>query len=609
MAKKIDYNARNFSDVRQQLIEFIQKYYPETFSDFNDASVGMMLLELNAAVGDMLSFHTDRMFNETQINYAQERSSVLELARTFGLNIPGKRPSLTIVDWTVTNIPVNGDTFDISYAPKILKGSQAIGGGKVFELLEDCDFASPFASGGIPNRLIIPNIDGSGIIQNYTLTKREIVVNGFTKIYKKTLSTQDFRPFLEVVLPEDNVLSIDNIIVKEGTNFSTTPTEEEFSDFDLNFFEVPALAQSQIYIVDDNGVSDREGVVVGKWKNSPKRFIKEFTDNGFCKIIFGGGETDISELNEFVGCRGQIESIGKKINNLSLGEIPSPSSTMFIRYRVGGGEDSNLGPNIVNSLGTVTSIVNGDDSSINTIIRNSISVNNPIPALGGKEEPSVDEIRNLVRYNFSAQERCVTIKDYQSRVPLMPGRFGVPFRTGVLEERNKIVVYILALDSSGKLTTEATSTLKENIAEYLADYRMLNDYVTIRNGRVINLGFEVDIFADKAIPKGEVITGVINSITDYFDINKWDMGDNIYISQLVENINNVSGVLNVTDLRVFNKVNENGKYSLNEIAQPYIDEETRQIDLLGKYTLFGSPNSMFEIKFPNNDIRVSISTN
>ena len=94
----------------------------------------------------------------------------------------------------------------------------------------------------------------------------------------------------------------------------------------------------------------------------------------------------------------------------------------------------------------------------------------------------------------------------------------------------------------------------------------------------------------------------------YFDINKWDMGDNIYLSQLVENINNVAGVLNVTDLRVFNKVNENGKYSLNEIAQPYIDDETRQIDLLGKYTLFGSPNSMFEIKYPSKDIKVTIST-
>ena len=608
MVKKIDYNARNFAAVRQQLIEFIQKYYPETFSDFNDASVGMMLLELNAAVGDMLSFHTDRMFNETQINYAQERSSVLELARTFGLNIPGKRPSITIVDWTVTNIPVKGDTFDESYAPKILKGSQASGAGKVFELLEDCDFASPFTTGGIPNRLIIPNIDGTGTIQNYSLTKREIMLNGITKTFKKVLNRNDYKPFLEVVLPEQNVLSIENIITKEGTNFINQPTEEEFNDFDLSWYEVPALAQAQVYVEDENTISDREGVVVGKWKNAPQRFIKEYTDNGFCKIIFGAGQADTSELNEFIGCRGQVDRIGNIINNSSLGEIPQTDNTLFIRYRIGGGEDTNIGPNTITSLGTIIPIINGDDSQINRVIRESISVNNPIPALGGKEEPSVDEIRNLVRYNFSAQDRCVTIKDYQSRIPLMPGQFGVPFRTGVWEERNKINVSILALDENGKLTTQATSALKQNIAEYLADYRMINDYVTIKNGRVYNLSFEIDVFVEKAIPKGQVISGVINQVKDYFDINKWDMGDNIYISQLVENINNVGGVLNVTDLRVFNKVNENGKYSLNEVAQPYIDEETRQIDLLGRYTLFGEPNGMFEIKYPNKDIKVTIST-
>jgi hypothetical protein len=424
------------------------------------------------------------------------------------------------------------------------------------------------------------------------------MVNGFTKIYKKTLGASDFKPFLEIVLPEDNVLSIENIITKEGTNLTTAPTEEEFADFDLNWYEVPALAQNQIYVEDTNGVSDQDGIVVGKWKNSPQRFIKEYTDNGFCKIIFGAGDEDISELNNFVGCRGQIDRIGKTINNLSLGEIPPPSNTLYVRYRVGGGEDTNIGPNTVNTLGTISTVINGDDSDTNRIIGNSISVNNPIPALGGKEQPSVDEIRNLVRYNFSSQNRCVTIKDYQSRIPLMPGKFGVPFRTGVWEERNKINVSILALDSSGK----------QNIAEYLADYRMINDYVTIKNGRVLNLGFEIDIFAEKSVPNGQIVSGVINSVTEYFDINKWDMGDNIYISQLVENINNVGGVLNVTDLRVFNKVNENGKYSLNEIAQPYIDDETKQIDLLGRYTLFGEPNAMFEIKYPNKDIKVTIST-
>jgi hypothetical protein len=222
--------------------------------------------------------------------------------------------------------------------------------------------------------------------------------------------------------------------------------------------------------------------------------------------------------------------------------------------------------------------------------------------------PSVEEIRNLVRYNFSAQDRCVTIKDYQSRVPLMPGKFGVPFRTGVWEERNKINVSILALDSDSKLTTQSTSALKQNIGEYLADYRMINDYITIKNGRVINLGIEVDLFIEKSIPKGDVISNVITTIKEYLDINNWDMGDNIYLSQLIENVNSVGGVLNVTDLRVFNKVNENGTYSLNEIAQPYVDADTRQVDLLGKNTLFGVPNGMFEIKYPNKDIKVTIST-
>jgi hypothetical protein len=605
MARKIDYNARNFSDVRSELINFVQQYYPDVFNDFNDASVGMMLLELNAAVGDMLSFHTDRMFNETQINYMQERSSVLELARTFGLQIPGNRPSITIVDWSVI-VPVLGDTFDSSYAPVIFKGSQATGAGKVFELTEDCDFNSPFSIGGIPNRLIIPNIN-NGIIQNYTLVKREICLNGFTKIFKKILKPEDYKPFLEVVLPDSNVLSVESIITKEGTNYTSTPTIAEFNDFDIRFNEVEALAQSEIFLEDLNTLSDSASIFPGKWVNAPKRFIKEFTDNGFCKIIFGAGETDVSALNDFVGCRGQIDRIGNLVNNLSLGEIPPTNNTMFIKYRVGGGNASNVGNGVITSPGTVNILVDGDDSTINNAVRDSLKVNNPIPAVGGKNQPSIEEIRNLIRYNFSAQNRAVTIKDYQSRIALMPGKFGVPFRCGVWEERNKVQVTILTLDSNSKLKKESNSTIKENIAEYLADYRMLNDYVVIKDGKVINLGFEFDLFVDKSVPKTEIISNVINTVTDYMDINKWDMGDNIYLAQLIENVNNVGGVLNVIDMRIYNKWGEN-KYSTDTPAQGYLQgyEDERRIDLLGEYTLFGQPNAMFEVKFPSRDIKVRV---
>ncbi len=604
MAKKIDYNARNFAEVRSELVNFVKQYYPDVYSDFNDASVGMMLLELNAAVGDMLSYHTDRSFNETQISYMQEKTSLLELARTFGLNVPGNRPSITIIDWTVT-VPTFLKKVSTEYLPIIKKGSQAIGGGKVFELMEDCDFSSPFTSGGVPNRIVRPNRDANDEIKSYTVIKREICMNGFTKTYKRQITIEDYKPFLEVILPETNVLSIDNIIEVEGNKI---PTNDDYSLFENNFYEVEALAQSQIFIEDDNRISDNSGVISGKWVNTPKRFIKEYSNNGFCKIIFGGGDQDTSALNDFVGCQGQIDRIGNFVNNLSLGEIPRVGNTLFVKYRVGGGADSNLGVNTITELGTINLINNGSDQQEVKNVKNSVRVNNPIAAIGGKGSPSIEELRNLIRYNFSAQNRAVTINDYKSRIDLMPGKFGVPFRCGVWEERNKIMVSLLSLDGDSKLSNTSTNTMRENISRYLSDYRMINDYIDVKTGKVINLGFDVDIFVENGASPSEVIGGIVNVITNYVDINKWDMGDNIYMSQLVEVINNVGNVLNVIDLRVYNKVG--GKYSVNEISQPYLndDNEIRQIDLLKTYCLYGEPDGMFEIKFPNKDIRVRIIT-
>lgn len=604
MPKKINYYSRNFADVRQELISFVKQYYPAIFNDFNDASVGMMLLELNAAVGDMLSFQTDRMFQETQIDFAQERSSILSMARTFGLKIPGKRASVTIADFSVV-VPVLGDTFDVSYAPVITRGAQISGAGKVFETSEDIDFTSPFTTGGVPNRLVIPNLDNNNNIINYTLTKRELVTNGVTKIQSRIVTDSDVRPFLEVVLPDDNVLSINSVIALEGTNFTTNPTTAEFYNEDNRWFEVNALADDIVFIPDNTRISDNATVKPGKFKRVDQRFIKEFTDNGFCKLIFGGGTEDISSLCDFDVNKALVDRVGDFINNSSLGLTLSPNTTLFISYRVGGGADTNIGPNTLTSVNNITVNVNGSNPTTNQQVINSVTVTNPLPALGGKNEPSVEEIRNLVRYNFSAQERCVTIEDYKTRIALMPGEFGVPFRNNVIEQQNKVVVYTLTLDENSKLSTTSTSTLNDNIATYLSDYRMLNDYIEVTNGNVYNLGFEIDLFVDKQFSQSEVISEAITTVVDYFDIQKWGMGDNIYLSQLLEQINTIAGVLNVVDLRIYNKVGE-GRYSSNEVPQPYISEETRQIDLLGEYTLFGDPVGMFEIKFPEKDVTVRV---
>ena len=606
--KQIPYYSRNFADFRENLMQYIRQYYPSIFSDFNDASIGTMMVELNSGVSDVLGFHTDRMFQETQIDYAQERRSLYALARTYGLKIPNRRPSVTILDWTCT-VPVLGDSFDSSYAPLIRRGAQGVGGGKTFEVLEDIDFASPYSSGGIPNRLILPNINAAGTIINYTLVKREMAINGITKIFRYTINPADSKPFFSLFLPDIDVLSIESMIALGGTDFNQTPTLTQFADFNNNYYEVDALAQNKIFIEDTTVQSDHPGIKPGRWVNITRKFISEFTDKGFCKIIFGAGSTDMSSVLAFCGptLQTQVNRIGDFINTNALGEVLKPNTTLFIKYRTGGGAATNLGPNTINTVGFIDVSSVGQSSTVIQNVQRSISVNNPIPAMGGQDQIELNQLRSLIKYNFAAQDRCVTLKDYKSRLLQIPGKFGSPYRVNAVENQNKVEVSILTLGSDSKLSNASSSTLKENIAEYLSDFRMLNDFVVIKDGKIINLKFEIDLYIDKNFSKSEIITNVINDVNVYTNINNFDMGENIYLSQLIEIINNVGGVLNVIDLRVFNPIGGN-YYSLNAISQPLLDSTTRQVNLTDSYTLFADPGSMFEIKNPDTDIILRIKT-
>ena len=336
-----------------------------------------------------------------------------------------------------------------------------------------------------------------------------------------------------------------------------------------------------------------------------RKFVKEFTDTNFCKLTFGSGFSDEQYLQQYTNDQ-YVLQISNFFNSVALGEIPKPGTTMFVRYRVGGGTSANIGANVIGSIGFVDMVVNGPNQSINQTVRTSLRVNNPVPAFGGGNEPTLDEIRWMTKYNFASQNRAVTIKDYIATIFKMPGQFGVPFRMQVSETQNKVDFAILGLDAAGKLSNSSTNSLKENMATYLAEYRMINDYVNVRDGKVINLGFEIDLFVDKAYNSGEIINNTINTVKDYFNVNKWEMGQNVYMAQLIESINNVAGVLNVIDVKVFNKVG--GNYSLNRTSQAYTSIETKQINLTADFALFNEYDSMFEIKFPQSDIKVRVKS-
>ena len=410
-----------------------------------------------------------------------------------------------------------------------------------------------------------------------------------------------FKPFFEFFLPEKNVISITSLIQKDGVNYQSPPTYDEFISSPDKWYEVDALAESKIFIEDPTRPADKPGLKVGKYIETENRFVSEYTPEGYCKVNFGGGTTTPEEqLQEFTRT-GIPLRIQDYQNNIGLGLTVKANTTLFVQYRIGGGKSSNVGVDVITQFGTTYFDVNGPSNNVNQNVIDSLRTTNVTAAIGGGDLPTPEEVRNMVSFNFAAQKRAVTVNDYNSLVRTMPSRFGAPAKAAITEQENKIRIEILSYDTQGKLTESVSNTLKQNIANYLSHYRMINDYISITNANVVDLEFELSVVMDSTQNQGQIITNIINSVDSYFSPQKQQLGDNVNISDIRRIVQDIPGVISLSELKVFNKVG--GRYSNSQTSQRYSVNQTKQIQLVDD-TIFAQPNQVYQIRFPDNDIKV-----
>lgn len=661
--KKINYLSRDFASVREELLKFTNKYYPELNDEIDDSSIGSWFLDLVSDVADSLNYHIDRTYQETDIDMANSRNAVLNMARTNGLKIPSRKASTCEVEISCVLPTSTGDISqpDWNYAPIMQSTSIVSAGNYNYQLTEDVNFAEQFNKDGYSNRKIVPSRDGNGNITGYTVSKSTIVVNGNAKVYRKVISASDLQPFMEVVLPESDVLNVESIIFKETSDYNSSPRSYEyFIDEEIyrvsddavmtyRFFETDSLADQwrfgSVGNFKDDGltidsiykphayVDYTEGsgttserttrYYKGKWKPLKQKFITEYTNNGYLRIIFGSG-------NEYEATPDNSTTYGQYIasniiNNSMLGVLPREGWTMFVLYRTGGGASTNLGIGAINKI-TLANIDWGDTTSTDGTLRgrviNSFKVTNLTSAVGGKDAPSTEEIKYLMKYNTSSQNRAVTVNDYKAKLMLMPPKYGAPFRASVIETNNKIEMSFLGLNSRGKLDSALPQTLVENTMEYMSNYKQINDYIEIRSGRIYNIGLSIDVFIDKNYNPADVVKSIIDTTTEYFNVNNRDMGEDIFVGDLEKEITLLDGVVSLIGLRVY-KIH-GGNYSSDICPLPVIvqgsacdslSEDTfsvdsgtaERIDLDAcDKVLYSDYNSMYEIFNETKDIQVKV---
>jgi hypothetical protein len=653
--RDIKYLNKDFSKFRENLIEYAKTYFPQTYSDFNESSPGMMFIEMASYLGDVLSYYTDDTLKESLMLYSEDKQNVVALAEYLGYKPKVTSPSIVklAVYQTVPSTGTgDGVKPDLDYCLRIKEGMVVKSSeGTNFRTSELLDFA-------------VEDEREISIYQSNAGTPTSYLIKKYVNAISAELRTIEFdfgsspEQFSKVQLGEDNVIDIYDVRDSNGNKW----------------YNVPYLAQEMVYVEYAN--SEQTDKDLSQFKESvpnvlkviktSRRFTTKVNEDNTTSLVFGGGNsTSGDELlipnfkNVGLGLNNSIDKLGASFDPANFLKTKSygqaPTGTFTISYLVGGGVESNVGVGELNNIETIefdednTSFQN-NELALYKVSKNSVACDNEETGTGGKGADTIEEIRENALANFGSQNRAVTRKDYQVRALSLPPKFGgvakaycapdgeldnnspasilnnqasldefvglveslkdkklseqemkdevtkfLGSKKGNVNEKNNpfaINLYILGYDSNKNIST-LNQAVKENLKTYISEFRMLTDGVNLIDGYVINIGVDFEIRTYGGYNKREVLVKAQQELANYFDIDNWTFNMAINVSEVELLIAGVEGVQSVPKCEITNKCL--GNYSEHSYN---IEDATK-----GKMVYPSLDPSVFEVKFPNKDIK------
>jgi len=608
--KNINYLAKDFTVLKQQLIDYARTYFPNTYNDFTPSSPGTMFIDMAAYVGDILSFYLDNQIQENFLQYAREESNLLTLAYMLGYKPKVTSPAgveLTFYQQVPAKLSGSSTVPDFDYALKLAENASigsTLTGTPSFLVQDQVDFS--FSSSLDPTVINVYQITNNQP-SKYLLTKTRKAISATINTTTFTFGSPQQFPTVEI--NDTEIIKVLDIVDSQGNIW----------------YEVDYLGQETIYeslqnvnTNDPNFSADQtQAPYLLQLKTVPRRFVTRFKDSNTLQLQFGAGT--VADFDEQVTPNPDNVGIGLPFEQDKLNVAYSPNNFMFtdsygispsnttltVRYLTGGGVGANV------QVGALNTLSNGNlnflQSNLNAVtaqdIFDSFAVDNLVAASGGGDGDSIEEIRQNSMAQFSSQLRTVTQDDYLVRALSLPSQYGqiakvytTPQKASEVTANEKITsldLYVLAYNNQKQLETPSTA-LKNNIKTYLSQYRMINDTVNIKNGFIINIGVNFDIIVLPNFNSNEVIAACIVALQTFFNIDNWQINQPIILRDLYNILDRIPGVQTVKNIEIINKAGVSLGYSqygydiqgatVNNIIYPSIDP------------------SIFEVKYPNSDI-------
>ncbi len=589
--RDINYFARDFFTLKDSAIKYLQQQFPDSYNDFSDISSGIALIELVAYIGDILNFYLDKQFQELFLSTAQEEKNIISLAKNLAYKPRGKAASVSnnvkfSFNYTLTGAASSNLEF-------ILRKGTRIGtdNGVTFETINDLDTSLS------ANRTTVLDTVNNVVSASFTGIK---IVSGISREFSINI-TQPTQ-FLKITLPDKDILEIINVSGSDGNLW----------------YEVDYLAQENIFMGTINDTSTSGDVpYVLRLKRVPRRFIVERESNGVSSLRFGSGIMTTTDA-EFIPnpedfllpttLRGTVSSFNAAsidpydfINTRTLGMTPQ-NVTLTISYRTGGGLSNNVPTNSINQIlyKLIDYKVTGNALEKN-LMENTFKVTNLDISAGGEEAETLDDIKYNAGAFYASQNRIVTLQDYVVRAMTLPANYGSVFRATAskdLDDKLGVKLSVITRQADGTLTA-SSSSLKINVINYLNQFKSWSENLNIQDARIVNFLINFSIVTDKKTNNYEVLSSCIKKLKEYFNVKKWNIGDSISQSLVINELHKVDGVIAVPNV---NFININGTINNRSYSNTIynIPSHTKN------FIIQAENDCIFECRYPDFDIMGSV---
>jgi hypothetical protein len=588
----IKYTSRDFDSIKEELVKYAKRYYPNSYNDFTKASFGSMMFDMVAYVGDSLSYYVDYQANESFLDTSVEFANLRKHARSLGFSYSGVPVSYGIASFFVL-IPANvdGTAPDTAYIPTLKKGATISSkNGVSFLLLEDVDFSNP------SNDVIEAKYDETnGGVTFYAIRAYGQVSSGTLKLVEIDITDQEFVKFRKIRVGDDNLSEIVKVIDSEGNEY----------------YEVDYLSQETVLLETTNPTARQDGVrSIMKPFVTPRRFVVE-QDNTGTYLQFGFGsedDTDDTGIADPSAVAFQLHArnhfTDKSIDPSSLlGTdklgISPVDTTLKVVFRVNDSTNVNVAANGLSSVINVE-LQFLDESSLNSTqisnIKGSLEVTNDEPIVAPSIEITSEEIKVRAKNYYSTQNRAVSKQDYEALVYNMPPKFGAVKRVNVISDpmatNRKLAIYVVS-ENNGGLLEQSNIRVKNNIKTWLSQYMGINDKAEVFDPYIVNFEINFEVSVDNRFSKEEVLNDCFKNIKDNYN-NKFYIGEPIYITDIQSLLSKTRGVIDVKSVKIKNVYG--GNYSSTTF------DFSKVLSKDGSYYMIPK-NVILELRFPDKDLK------